>query len=143
MLCSAVLAPPRWRHCPAATGALHDKDGNELPFQRAREAVTAVTAITFRRRTASCAMSGSAQVSQARSNQSLLPEQKAALLALPSETAVSAHARRHHTTPTSNRGRVPLRQSSIDRNSNTCTSPGCPRPASLLSNRFLSPAVIV
>ena len=37
-------------------------------------------------------MSGSAQVSQARSNQSLLPEQKAALLALPSETAVSAHA---------------------------------------------------
>lgn len=92
MLCSAVLAPPRWRHCPAATGALHDKDGNELPFQRAREAVTAVTAITFRRRTASCAMSGSAQVSQARSNQSLLPEQKAALLALPSETAVSAHA---------------------------------------------------
>lgn len=152
MLCSALLClrRPAWRHCPAATGALHNKDGDELPvsalclaFQRAREAVTAVTAITFRRRTASCAMSGSAQVSQARSNQSLLPEQKAALLALPSETAVSAHARRHHTTPTSNRGRVPLRQSSIDRNSNTCTSPGCPRPASLLSNRFLSPAVIV
>lgn len=101
MLCSALLClrRPAWRHCPAATGALHNKDGDELPvsalclaFQRAREAVTAVTAITFRRRTASCAMSGSAQVSQARSNQSLLPEQKAALLALPSETAVSAHA---------------------------------------------------
>jgi hypothetical protein len=37
-------------------------------------------------------MSGCAQVFQARSNQSLLPEQKAASLALPSETAVNAHA---------------------------------------------------
>ena len=84
LLCSALLClrRPRWRHCPAATGGLHNKDGNErlsgsvsalcLAFQRAREAVTAVTAITFRRRTASCAMSGCAQVSQARSNHKIV-----------------------------------------------------------------------
>jgi hypothetical protein len=95
-------------------------------------------------------MSGCAQVSQARSNQSLLPEweQKAASLALPSETAVSAHAdvttlRQHQIVegfPYVNH------QSIATATEQHMHQPGLPqacKPASLLSNRILSPAVIV